>query len=169
MKETYSYSMCDLEPGPDDAGGRHARPRWPVDTLRPFRRCICSFIYQHVLSSSSSVFPRRLGPTMITASTLLRLGLAFSTVVIVHYVAKLLHRVFHPYFSPLRDLKGPKSTSLFYGNLKEIFTAEAMELHERWREEYGPVYKYKGFFNVRRPPFSLILFSRTPRCRATVS
>lgn len=106
---------------------------------------------------------------MITASTLLRLGLAFSTVVIVHYVAKLLRRVFHPYFSPLRDLKGPKSKSFFYGNLKEIFTAEAMELHERWREEYGPVYKYKGFFNVRRPPFLFVQFSHTPRCRATVS
>ncbi|THH10018.1 hypothetical protein EW146_g8506 [Bondarzewia mesenterica] len=86
----------------------------------------------------------------MSSGILVKLVLAFSTAVLAHYLFKLARRLAHPYFSPLRDVKGPQSKSMFFGNLREIDNAEAMELHERWREDYGPVYKYKAFFNVRR-------------------
>ncbi|KAG5639166.1 hypothetical protein H0H81_006070 [Sphagnurus paluster] len=54
------------------------------------------------------------------------------------------------YKSPLRDLPGPRSASLIYGNLGEIWEAENSVLHEKWVKEYGPTIQYTGFFGMRR-------------------
>ncbi|KAI0349610.1 cytochrome P450 [Trametes cingulata] len=55
--------------------------------------------------------------------------------------------------SPLRDLPGPPSSNWLYGNVKEILEPESGDravVLERWAQTYGPVFKYKGFFNVDR-------------------
>ncbi|KAF5386913.1 hypothetical protein D9615_002005 [Tricholomella constricta] len=52
--------------------------------------------------------------------------------------------------SPLRDLPGPNSASLIYGNLGEIWEAENSVLHEKWVKEYGPTIQYTGLFGMRR-------------------
>lgn len=50
----------------------------------------------------------------------------------------------------MRDLPGPRSASLIYGNLGEIWEAENSVLHEKWVKEYGPTIQYTGFFGMRR-------------------
>ncbi|ESK86852.1 cytochrome p450 [Moniliophthora roreri MCA 2997] len=52
--------------------------------------------------------------------------------------------------SPLKDLPGPPSDSIVWGNLKQIFKAENSVLHEKWVEEYGPTIRYKAFFGDNR-------------------
>lgn len=79
---------------------------------------------------------------------ILRLFLAAGTTIVLYGVYKLGVQLLAPYFSPLRDLPGPKSKSFIWGNLGEIRKAENSKLHEEWIEKYGKVIKYKGFFNV---------------------
>ncbi|TFY74216.1 hypothetical protein EWM64_g9797, partial [Hericium alpestre] len=72
-------------------------------------------------------------------------------VIAVPLLYKLAQRVFiNPYLSSLRDIPGPASPSFIWGNMKEIFEAEALVLHEKWLDKYGPVIKYKGFLNLDR-------------------
>ncbi|KLO13377.1 cytochrome P450 [Schizopora paradoxa] len=54
------------------------------------------------------------------------------------------------YSSPLRDIPGPKRTSLLLGNLEEIRRSESSVLHEEWVKKYGKVVVYKGFMNMDR-------------------
>ena len=51
--------------------------------------------------------------------------------------------------SPLRRLPGPKSTSWFLGNLKELHDSENNYLIERWVNEHGGTFVYRGFCGVR--------------------
>ncbi|ESK85957.1 cytochrome p450 [Moniliophthora roreri MCA 2997] len=52
--------------------------------------------------------------------------------------------------SPLKDLPGPPSDSMIWGNLQQIFKAENSVLHEQWVEEYGPTIRYRAFFGFNR-------------------
>ncbi|KIK80380.1 hypothetical protein PAXRUDRAFT_833550 [Paxillus rubicundulus Ve08.2h10] len=70
---------------------------------------------------------------------------------------KFLRLVYHELRSPLRHLPGPKSSSLIYGNMGDIWKAENSILHEQWVKEYGNTLKYKGFFSTNR------LFTMDPR------
>ena len=79
---------------------------------------------------------------------LLRLFLTAGSAVVLYGVYKAVYRISALYFSPIRDLPGPKSKSFVWGNLGEIRKAENSKLHEEWVEKYGKVIKYKGFFNV---------------------
>lgn len=59
-------------------------------------------------------------------------------------LSKIIHRLFiAPLSSQLRDLPGPKSKSLIWGNFKEINKAGPGELHAEWVREYGPTMSYK--------------------------
>jgi hypothetical protein len=81
---------------------------------------------------------------------------------------RLIKLYYEEFSSPLRDLPGPKSSSLIYGNIKEIWEAvrhrvsmtvfldltlpfeykENSVLHEKWVAEYGTTIQYKGLFGV---------------------
>ena len=78
----------------------------------------------------------------------LRLVLAAGTPVACYGVYKAVKFLISPYFSPMRDLQGPKSISFIWGNLEEIRKAENSKMHEEWTEKYGKVITYKGFFCV---------------------
>ncbi|THH06392.1 hypothetical protein EW146_g9624 [Bondarzewia mesenterica] len=80
---------------------------------------------------------------------LLTLVSAFCTAIAAHCIVKVLRYALRPYFSPVRHVRGPESKSLLYGNLLDLFEYDDGDMHEQWRAEYGDVYKYKGFFNVR--------------------
>ncbi|KAF8581822.1 cytochrome P450 [Ramaria rubella] len=57
---------------------------------------------------------------------------------IVYGVWKVLYLfIIRPYLSPLRNLPGPKSSSILFGNFSEIFKAGPGELHAKWVDEYG--------------------------------
>lgn len=101
-------------------------------------------------------------PSPTTIMAILRLFLAAGTTVALYGAYKLGVQLLAPYFSPLRDLPGPKSKSFIWGNLGEIRKAENSKLHEEWIEKYGKVIKYKGFFNVSCIVPSSVKFERTP-------
>ncbi|KII91550.1 hypothetical protein PLICRDRAFT_51689 [Plicaturopsis crispa FD-325 SS-3] len=69
--------------------------------------------------------------------TLLTLG--------VYNVAKFLYR---RSTSPLHQLPGPANPSWVSGNLRDIFNADPLALHEQWVEEFGPTLKYAGYLNA---------------------
>ncbi|KAL5498061.1 hypothetical protein ACEPAH_2992 [Sanghuangporus vaninii] len=81
---------------------------------------------------------------------LLKLSLAAVCTLAVYGFAKLVRRVLRPLSTPLRSLPGPPSSSFIYGNLSEIRKADVLELHEKWAQEYGSVFKYKAFFGEDR-------------------
>ncbi len=78
--------------------------------------------------------------------------------------------------SPLRNLRGPPSKSLIYGNFKELFgrvrlhnkpkikisqynhkltvyyvLQDSTMVQEKWTLEYGTTFKFRGLLGVRRP------------------
>ena len=67
---------------------------------------------------------------------------AATTFYISYKIAKILIR---GYFSPVRDIPGPPSTSFIYGNAQEVISDEAQE---EWETRYGKVILFKGLFNV---------------------
>jgi hypothetical protein len=50
--------------------------------------------------------------------------------------------------SPLRLLRGPRSSSWFYGMFRELISDKAMSLQEQWVKEYGTTFRVKGLLNV---------------------
>ncbi|KAL8281069.1 hypothetical protein RQP46_006427 [Phenoliferia psychrophenolica] len=71
----------------------------------------------------------------------------------VAFVAWLFYKlVLGPHFSPLRDIPGPPSASLLYGNLERIILEEPGVPHREWQRKYGQggVVRYRGFFGEDR-------------------
>ncbi|KAJ7250082.1 cytochrome P450 [Mycena haematopus] len=56
--------------------------------------------------------------------------------------------LYHQLTYPLRNVVGPPSPSLIFGNFKDIATDAY--LTRRWREEYGPIFQFKGLFSTRQ-------------------
>lgn len=69
-------------------------------------------------------------PTVTSDMVILRLLIAAGTTVFFYGVYKLGCQLLGPYFSPLRDLPGPKSESFMWGNLGEMQTEEYIKKHE---------------------------------------
>ncbi|TDL20681.1 cytochrome P450 [Rickenella mellea] len=68
----------------------------------------------------------------------------------LYYLFKVVRLFVRPVFSPLRDLPGPKTYNLILGHLGYIHKSENSpgELREKWVEEYGKTFVYKGFVNT---------------------
>lgn len=62
----------------------------------------------------------------------------------------LVRDIVRPYLSPLRSLKGPRSGSFIFGNLKEILADKSPGT---WTKEmvkkYGNIFVFKVWINVR--------------------
>lgn len=67
----------------------------------------------------------------------------------VYFTTKFLYGVIRPFWSPLRNLPGPKNRNLIWGHLQEIFKDEPAEAHIRWAYEYGPTYVSLFFMMTR--------------------
>lgn len=78
----------------------------------------------------------------------LKLLQAILSTLALYGLGRLLHWLARAFTSPLRALPGPPSSSLIYGNLKEIRKAETASQHEAWVQQYGKVMTYKGFLGV---------------------
>lgn len=70
--------------------------------------------------------------------------LAALSVPVYHLIRQLLQ----PYFSALRALPGPKSSSLFFGNLGDIRDSDSGVWHGRMTKQYGPVVAYTELLGV---------------------
>ncbi|KAF8131022.1 cytochrome P450 [Boletus edulis] len=62
---------------------------------------------------------------------------------------KLFQFVYRQLTSPIRHLRGPKGTSWIYGNMLDIYKADAT-IYEEWVTQYGNTMVCKGFFNLDR-------------------
>ncbi|KAF8131021.1 cytochrome P450 [Boletus edulis] len=77
--------------------------------------------------------------------------LVFSTFVSVNAFGlwKLFLFLYRQLTSPMRHLRGPKGTSWIYGNMLDIYKADAT-IYEEWVTQYGITMVFKGFFNLDR-------------------
>ncbi|KAJ7686344.1 cytochrome P450 [Mycena rosella] len=57
-----------------------------------------------------------------------------------------IHFVYRDLTSPLRNIVGPKSPSLFFGNFRQM--ADNPQLAPQWRNEFGPNFLFRGLFSV---------------------
>lgn len=83
---------------------------------------------------------------------------------------KLLEWLLRPMSSPLRVLSAPCNTSWLSGNLKDSqrLGVEPYELLNKWSNEIGHTFTFKGFLSVR-PDFSPSLSSDKHASSATIS
>ena len=83
---------------------------------------------------------------------LLFFGLILSSLATIKYLVFYIK----PNFSHLRQLQGPKRGGLILGNLKQIGKLGELGLWQKWEKEFGKVFVFKVFFNVRVCFFSII-------------
>jgi hypothetical protein len=62
----------------------------------------------------------------------------------------IVKRVVYRLSAPIRDLPGPKSVNWLTGShARDVWEADSLENQLEWTQQYGPVFKYYGWFNVR--------------------
>ncbi len=88
-------------------------------------------------------------------------AMAISTGVYLLYI--VVGKVRASLSAPIRDLPGPKSVNWLTGSLpSHIWEPDSQEYQLEWARQYGPVYRYYGWFNVRLHANT----SRVPSCVA---
>ncbi|KAF7358404.1 hypothetical protein MVEN_00890600 [Mycena venus] len=68
--------------------------------------------------------------------------------VLIYTAYRILTLVYQELNSPLRALRGPKSSHFIWGNARELLNDPA--LHEKWVQMYGRTLKYPFFFGLSR-------------------
>ncbi|KAF7332942.1 hypothetical protein MVEN_02400100 [Mycena venus] len=63
---------------------------------------------------------------------------------ILYYV---LYYVYRASTYPLYNVRGPRSTSFIFGNFKQM--QDDNQLTKMWREEFGPVFRFKHLYGIR--------------------
>ncbi|KIM26311.1 hypothetical protein M408DRAFT_25511 [Serendipita vermifera MAFF 305830] len=58
------------------------------------------------------------------------------------------------YHDPFPYIDGPPTSNLIFGHFPEILREEVGIVYHRWHEQYGPVYKLRGFMGATRLIFS---------------
>ncbi|KAJ3812883.1 cytochrome P450 monooxygenase [Lentinula aff. lateritia] len=75
----------------------------------------------------------------------------FTQLIAALAAALAVHSVFlfikSRFFSPIRDLPGPRGSSWIFGSLKDISKNEEAVTQEQWVQQYGRTYKYPAFLN----------------------
>jgi hypothetical protein len=79
-----------------------------------------------------------------------------STVVYVIYI--VVSKVLAYWSSPIWDLRGPKSVNWLTGSYeRNVWEADGQDKQLEWTREYGPVFRYHGWFNVSVVFFRFVL------------
>lgn len=75
-------------------------------------------------------------------SSLLTLG--------AYVLYRVINTLYGRYTSPLRYIRGPKSTHLIMGNVMQLINGPAVSVQDQnhWSEEYGLTMKFHGFMNA---------------------
>ncbi|KAF9480874.1 cytochrome P450 [Pholiota conissans] len=79
-----------------------------------------------------------------------RLGLALGGSMVLFCVYQTLELLYAELTSPLRDLPGPPSENMFFGNFRELFSSDSSAVQQKWTEKYGKTIKYKGIMGITR-------------------
>jgi len=70
----------------------------------------------------------------------------------------VLRAYIRPLFSPLRVIPGPDKPHWLYGHFRQIKAdANTGDTKQKWMAQFGHIYRFKAFFNVRLPDFLLAL------------
>lgn len=79
------------------------------------------------------------------------INLAFAAIssVFLYGLYKVICQLLRPYFSSLRDIPGPKSSSFIYGHVKELRGLEESTILDKWIKQYGKVMKINLLLGVR--------------------
>lgn len=75
--------------------------------------------------------------------------LATLAIIVTPPLIRLVPRLIRSIRTPINDLPGPEGGHPIWGHLRQISAADALVLHEKWVEMYGPVIKYKMMLGVR--------------------
>ncbi|KAJ7872703.1 cytochrome P450 [Mycena leptocephala] len=62
----------------------------------------------------------------------------------IYHLAQFIH---HELTYPLRNVRGPRNASLFFGNLRQL--RKDAHLTKKWREEFGSTFLFKSLFGIR--------------------
>ncbi|KAJ3514176.1 hypothetical protein NLJ89_g2524 [Agrocybe chaxingu] len=79
-----------------------------------------------------------------------QLVVGFAAASVVYVTFKISRVVWYEWTSPLHALRGPSSDHFLFGHMKQILEAEDMIEQQKWVEEYGPTFKFKGFAGMNR-------------------
>ncbi|KAF7332925.1 hypothetical protein MVEN_02398400 [Mycena venus] len=63
---------------------------------------------------------------------------------ILYYV---LYYIYRASTYPLRNVRGPRNPSFIFGNFKQL--RDDTQSTKRWREEFGPVFRFKHLYGIR--------------------
>lgn len=85
--------------------------------------------------------------TVLPYATLKNLVYLSGALIIIG-IAHSVYPTVRKFLSPLRHLAGPKNDSLFFGNLRQLLTAQQAPIHEDWLEKYGTTFTFRGFLSV---------------------
>lgn len=85
--------------------------------------------------------------TLLASVSIYEATTIFIVVVATIPTARLIQKLFRPYFSALKALPGPEA-GYFSGNLKDIRSVDNGVWHDQMLEKYGPVFAYKEIMGV---------------------
>ncbi|KAF9480873.1 hypothetical protein BDN70DRAFT_580568 [Pholiota conissans] len=78
-----------------------------------------------------------------------RLGLALGGSVVLFCMYQTLELLYAELTSPLRNLAGPPSENIFFGNFRELFDSQdSSVVQQKWTEKYGKTIKFKGIMGI---------------------
>ena len=80
---------------------------------------------------------------------LVKLPLALILITLVSALWKIRPFILGQFTSPFLRIRGPRSSSWLFGQVKEKHESGDDYAYDRWFEEYGPLVMIRGFFNVR--------------------
>ena len=66
------------------------------------------------------------------------------------FVIRGVRTIVSVFFTPLRRLRGPPSSSFVYGHFKQIGPNDVTS-HQKWFGEYGSNFRGSGLFSVQLP------------------
>ncbi|KAJ3480235.1 hypothetical protein NLI96_g8502 [Meripilus lineatus] len=74
----------------------------------------------------------------------------FGLAVFLFAAYQIVPTLLDPFLTPLRHLRGPPTTSWFWGNVKDQSDGDAGEKTQQWVAEYGHVFRIKSLLNLDR-------------------
>ncbi|KAJ7182320.1 cytochrome P450 [Mycena crocata] len=85
--------------------------------------------------------------TLIPTSDMIsEILLPIAGTLLCYVLARVVLLAYHHFTSPLRHMVGPKNPSLILGNFRQM--ADDTLLSQKWREEFGPNFHFKGLFSI---------------------
>ncbi|KAJ7242395.1 cytochrome P450 [Mycena haematopus] len=93
-----------------------------------------------------TLHPVTLTPQRTTTSMISQILIPIAATILFYVLFHTLPIVYRELTSPLRRMAGPKNPSLLFGNSQGMM--EDPDLTDKWRNEFGPTFRFKGIFAI---------------------